>query len=188
VLGVTNPIVERTPSSMLAFFGSASWVGTGDGTALHIGAKAANGLGLIVGGDRQLNILYGGIALQVTGLFGSAGNWHLVAMTYDGVGSQSVYLDLAAPFVTAGRVPNPSLASDPLVAETPGNFYIAHAAFFSRQLTTAEVQSVFNGATTPLQEGPFGTSAATQNLDLQALAGRLDLILGFVSQTYKNAP
>lgn len=191
VLGVANPIHERTPSSMLGWFGSATWAGAGDGTALHIGTKGANGLGLVVGADRQVNILYGGLALQATGLFASTGRWHQLCMTYDGFGSQSVYLDTNAPYVTAGRIPNPTVGGDPLVAETPGSFYLAHCAFWNRALAAFELTAVFNAVTGPVQQGPFGGSAAATTLDIASIAGKLDIIENFlrwITRDLRNAP
>jgi hypothetical protein len=184
LLTPTNPITMVHACTMVAWLGSQAWVGSGDQTYLHIGEKASNGLGLIVDTGGVIQILYGGIALQSTGISPSHASWHMVGMSFDGIGTQHVFVDNTTPVVIGpGRTPAASTSAQPLVASTPGTFYIAHAAFWNSELTPAQVQSIFTGAST-LNGAPFASGAAATNIDTAALSAKLDQILASVRKTY----
>ncbi len=204
-LVTTNPIVMCTdstvcavknPVSMMMWVASQFGATSGSGRYLHIGAPASNGLGLIeVGGVFQM--LYGGSVVAASTPAASKGPWHLVALTYNGarypadLGTQSakMYLDLAAAVVNTANIPNPSTSANPLVAATPEAASIAHAAFWMRELSVTEVQSVYTSAV-GLQSSLLTGRAAT-DFDVSAMldccntnAALLASILAAVSHTY----
>jgi hypothetical protein len=160
-------LAVQTPPNVIIYNGSSN--ARGAGLTWATGTPTSNAIALLRGG------------VGIGGAVGSipVGAWHQVAQTWDAAGNVNELVDGVS--LIAGPAPFNAIASgDPLVvgaAQFTGQLvYIAHAALFPVQLTTAQVLAQFT-ANAGLVTPPAASSCA-------GLGPMLDLIYKAVHQSF----
>jgi hypothetical protein len=182
-----SPITGTVPMSMLCWFAEAVLNGANSSvTLMYAGQIGARGFGSLMNPfNGTPSWVWHGALVQATSLAATAGAWHLLALTWDSPagGTYTYQIDLGTRESHTGHAYTAILSTDTVAAQLPGTSQLAHYALFDYVLTNAQVQSVYSGATTPLNT-PSGVGRALTDFDLAAIKGELQQIYAAVHKAY----
>ncbi len=178
----TDPLTGTGPWTLSCWFGSSSMTSS-NLVLVYTGLSNSTGAGLALQATVVVELL-GGLAVLSTGFALTAGFWHQLIYTLAPLGFFDVWVDgvRRSHRLTFGVV-NPVIASNPLLAQTPDPGLLAHAAFWTRVLTDAEITSLWATGPGSVVAPPLSGRNAT-DADVLALENKLDRILTSVRRVY----
>jgi hypothetical protein len=140
------------------------------------------------GGLPQLVVVRNNIANTSLSAYVLDFSWHMYAVVFTGTGV-TAYIDGVAMGSVAGAV-NAFNAGVSTSVGSAEYGYLAHFAGWASALTAGQIQGIYT-APAALQTPAFASqqSATGQTADdLSSILAKLDLLIGYVSANYQNAP
>ncbi len=180
ISGFTNPYAGSVHLTMIGWFSIGVFVANHD-TLLNVGAGGVRGEG--VGYNSNLiELAYNGIGFVNTTAPSSAGRWHQLGFELNPGVVQTAWLDGVQVYTAAAGVPNAVLGGDSIYAQSVNPILMAHAAFFTGALTTAQQASVVAARVNPQESTLTGRTAT--DFDIAVLNDLLELIYAAVHQSF----
>jgi hypothetical protein len=184
ISGFTNPYAGSVHMTMLGWF-SASNYPSGHDTLLQVGAGGLRGQGIGANAD-QVELVFDGIGF-VSNLFPiGPGLWHMFGFEINPGVVQTAWLDGVQIYTAAAGTPNPVMGGDPVYAQSVQPCLMAHAAFFTGAISTAQQATIVGARTNPQESRTSGRPAS--DIDVSALEQKIAdccaAILASVRKTY----